>query len=174
MSAHINRAQNEPKAEAREKHKTETKLWIRSCESHQQTPCKDSVSFKMDVTPSTGAYRIGLDESYRPLPSLYLAFLSIWFVSACSWTMNTYKNRHFQVHIFVWFSLISLVIHEFWAFWFVGYFVIPWSHGFLAVSLWILSVLFAYWECMKRFSLMLWLDAEKVVGKGGEHSRLEI
>ncbi|EXB74554.1 hypothetical protein L484_026251 [Morus notabilis] len=38
-----------------------------------------------------------LNESYRPLPALYLAFWSIWFVSACSWTFNTYKNRHFQV-----------------------------------------------------------------------------
>ncbi|KAJ0075971.1 hypothetical protein Patl1_34077 [Pistacia atlantica] len=41
-------------------------------------------------------HRVSLDESYRPLPSLYLAFLSIWFFSACSWTINTYKNRHFQ------------------------------------------------------------------------------
>ncbi|GLT75756.1 hypothetical protein SLA2020_474550 [Shorea laevis] len=56
----------------------------------------------MDVPPSSGAYRIGLDESYRPLPSLYLAFLSIWLVSACSWTVNTYKNRHFQTNNLQW------------------------------------------------------------------------
>lgn len=43
-----------------------------------------------------------LDESYRPLPALYLAFWSIWFVSACSWTFNTYKNRHFQTNSLQW------------------------------------------------------------------------
>ncbi|XP_015894575.2 uncharacterized protein LOC107428537 [Ziziphus jujuba] len=45
---------------------------------------------------------IGIDESYRPLPSLYLAFFSIWFVSACSWTLNTLKNRHFQRNNLQW------------------------------------------------------------------------
>ncbi|CAK9182511.1 unnamed protein product [Ilex paraguariensis] len=40
----------------------------------------------------------GLDEAYRPLPSIYLAFSMIWFVSACSWTIITYKNRHFQTN----------------------------------------------------------------------------
>ncbi|XP_010917839.1 uncharacterized protein [Elaeis guineensis] len=39
-----------------------------------------------------------LDESYRPLPSLYLAFLTIWGVSAFSWTLHTWKNRNFQVN----------------------------------------------------------------------------
>ncbi|KAI4329222.1 hypothetical protein L6164_021509 [Bauhinia variegata] len=39
---------------------------------------------------------IGWEESYRPLPMLYLVFLSIWFVSACSWTINTHRNRRFQ------------------------------------------------------------------------------
>ncbi|TQD95461.1 hypothetical protein C1H46_018946 [Malus baccata] len=48
---------------------------------------------------SVGAYRIGLNESYRSLPSVYLAFMTIWFVSACSWTFNTYKNRHLQEKI---------------------------------------------------------------------------
>ncbi|XP_073226728.1 uncharacterized protein [Cicer arietinum] len=38
----------------------------------------------------------GVDDSYRSLPSLYLAFLSIWFFSAFSWTAYTYKTRHFQ------------------------------------------------------------------------------
>lgn len=52
---------------------------------------------EMNVPASVGTYRLGLDESYRPLPSLYLAFFSFWFVSACSWTFNTFKNRHFQV-----------------------------------------------------------------------------
>ncbi|XP_054781387.1 uncharacterized protein LOC129288692 isoform X2 [Prosopis cineraria] len=50
----------------------------------------------MDETVGDGAYPLGLDESYRPLPSLYLAFLSLWLVSACSWTLNTYKKRRFQ------------------------------------------------------------------------------
>ena len=63
----------------------------------------------MDVSESFGGYRIGLDESYRPLPSVYLAFLSIWFVSACSWTVNTWKNRHFQV-----ISLHSLFLDYMW------------------------------------------------------------
>ncbi|GAY51104.1 hypothetical protein CUMW_131770 [Citrus unshiu] len=45
---------------------------------------------------------VGLDESFRPLPSLYLAFLSIWFLSACSWTINTYKNRHFRANNLQW------------------------------------------------------------------------
>ncbi|KAG5523461.1 hypothetical protein RHGRI_035315 [Rhododendron griersonianum] len=39
-----------------------------------------------------------IDEAYRPLPCLYLAFTSIWFVSTFFWTFNTYKNRHFQVY----------------------------------------------------------------------------
>ena len=51
----------------------------------------------MEVLESFGGYGVGLDESYRPLPSVYLAFLSIWFVSTCSWAVNTWKNRHFQV-----------------------------------------------------------------------------
>jgi hypothetical protein len=46
-----------------------------------------------------GPYRVELDESYRPLPAVYLALLFIWFLSACSWTFNTYKNRHFSVWI---------------------------------------------------------------------------
>lgn len=48
------------------------------------------------------AVHVGLDESFRPLPSLYLAFLLIWFLSACSWTINTYKNRHFQANNLQW------------------------------------------------------------------------
>ncbi|KAM7255584.1 hypothetical protein ACFE04_008482 [Oxalis oulophora] len=35
----------------------------------------------------------GLDESYRPLPVVYLVFLSLWLLCAFSWTINTYKNR---------------------------------------------------------------------------------
>ncbi|OAY72017.1 hypothetical protein ACMD2_16908 [Ananas comosus] len=38
----------------------------------------------------------GMDVSYRPLPSLYLAFLAIWAVSGFSWTFNTWRSRHFQ------------------------------------------------------------------------------
>ncbi|KAJ8773478.1 hypothetical protein K2173_004308 [Erythroxylum novogranatense] len=45
---------------------------------------------------------IGLDDSYRPLPSVYLVLLSIWLISACSWTFNTYKNRHFQTNNLQW------------------------------------------------------------------------
>ncbi|XP_010535176.1 PREDICTED: uncharacterized protein LOC104810533 isoform X2 [Tarenaya hassleriana] len=44
----------------------------------------------------------GVDESYRPLPALYLTFLSIWSLSACSWTVNTFRNRHFQTSSLQW------------------------------------------------------------------------
>ncbi|KAL5822798.1 hypothetical protein ACOSQ4_020698 [Xanthoceras sorbifolium] len=54
------------------------------------------------VSETVEQYQAGIDESYRPLPSLYLAFLSIWFFSACSWTINTYKNRHFQMNNLQW------------------------------------------------------------------------
>ncbi|XVE52047.1 hypothetical protein DITRI_Ditri02bG0089200 [Diplodiscus trichospermus] len=56
----------------------------------------------MNVSKIGESNRIGLDDSYRPLPSLYLGFLSIWFLSACSWTFNTYKNRHFQINNLQW------------------------------------------------------------------------
>lgn len=54
----------------------------------------------VEMEPKT--VHVGLDESFRPLPSLYLAFLSIWFLSACSWTINTYKNRHFRANNLQW------------------------------------------------------------------------
>ncbi|XP_068345447.1 uncharacterized protein [Pyrus communis] len=57
---------------------------------------------RMAEWESVGAYRIGLDESHRSLPSVYLAFLTIWFVSACFWTFNTYKNRHLQTNNLQW------------------------------------------------------------------------
>ncbi|XP_072957829.1 uncharacterized protein [Typha angustifolia] len=51
-----------------------------------------------------------LDESYRPLPSLYLAFLAIWAVSGFSWTFNTWRNRHFQANNLQWIlALVPLV-----------------------------------------------------------------
>ncbi|PIA42815.1 hypothetical protein AQUCO_02000332v1 [Aquilegia coerulea] len=56
----------------------------------------------MDVTESFGGNVIGLDEAYRPLPSLYLGFLLIWFVSAFLWTINTWRNRHFQMNNLQW------------------------------------------------------------------------
>ncbi|XP_037493626.1 uncharacterized protein LOC105635094 [Jatropha curcas] len=51
---------------------------------------------------SIGPFRGELDESYRPLPSVYFALLSVWLVSACSWTINTYKKRHFQMNNLQW------------------------------------------------------------------------
>uniref|UniRef100_A0A2N9ID05 THH1/TOM1/TOM3 domain-containing protein n=1 Tax=Fagus sylvatica TaxID=28930 RepID=A0A2N9ID05_FAGSY len=83
----------------------------------------------MDVPASSVSYRIGLNESYRPLPSLYLAFLSIWVFSACSWTINTYKNRHFQwtlasvplikalqlaLSFLFWYSCFNLQVCSLW------------------------------------------------------------
>ncbi|GFZ11778.1 hypothetical protein Acr_23g0001630 [Actinidia rufa] len=59
----------------------------------------------MDESEGFGEYR---NEAYRPLAGLYLAFTAIWFVSTCSWTLNTYKSRHFQTASFVSFLLISL------------------------------------------------------------------
>ncbi|KAK3219892.1 hypothetical protein Dsin_013862 [Dipteronia sinensis] len=57
----------------------------------------------MFKVPEAGEpYRAGIDESFRPLPSLYLAFLTIWFFSAFSWTINTYKKRHFQTNNLQW------------------------------------------------------------------------
>lgn len=56
----------------------------------------------MDAPESLGEKGIGIDEAYRPLSFLYLTFLSIWFVSAFSWTVNTWKNRHFQTNNLQW------------------------------------------------------------------------
>ncbi|XP_002515993.2 uncharacterized protein LOC8273808 isoform X2 [Ricinus communis] len=56
----------------------------------------------MDLPESIGPFRVEIDESYRPLPSVYLALLSIWLVSAFSWTINTYKNRNFQTNNLQW------------------------------------------------------------------------
>ncbi|CAI9114181.1 OLC1v1014841C3 [Oldenlandia corymbosa var. corymbosa] len=43
-----------------------------------------------------------INEAYRPLASLNLAFMFLWFVSAACWTINTYKNRHFQANKLQW------------------------------------------------------------------------
>ncbi|XP_050231473.1 uncharacterized protein LOC126680390 [Mercurialis annua] len=56
----------------------------------------------MDLQESIGAFRIVIDESYRPLPSVYLALLFIWLISGFSWTLNTFKNRHFQTSNLEW------------------------------------------------------------------------
>ncbi|KAI8017259.1 hypothetical protein LOK49_LG04G02735 [Camellia lanceoleosa] len=64
----------------------------------------------MDATVEAfDASRIGIDETYRPLPCLYFAFMSIWFISACSWTINTYKNRHFQANKLQWALSVPLI-----------------------------------------------------------------
>uniref|UniRef100_A0A7N0UWX0 Uncharacterized protein n=1 Tax=Kalanchoe fedtschenkoi TaxID=63787 RepID=A0A7N0UWX0_KALFE len=49
-----------------------------------------------------GPYRVGIDDSYRSLPSIYFFFLFIWLVSVCSWVLNTYKNRRFQANKLQW------------------------------------------------------------------------
>lgn len=59
---------------------------------------------------------VELDESYGPLPSVYLALLFIWLLSAFSWTFNTYKNRHFQVHYFSFYFSFILIQCLFFAF----------------------------------------------------------
>lgn len=50
----------------------------------------------MDARESFGGNGISLDEAYRPLPSVHFGFLLIWFFSASLWTINTWRNRHFQ------------------------------------------------------------------------------
>ncbi|XP_060205792.1 uncharacterized protein LOC132633403 isoform X6 [Lycium barbarum] len=43
-----------------------------------------------------------IDEEYQPLPPLYFILTLIWFLSVCSWTFNTCKNRHFQTNRLQW------------------------------------------------------------------------
>ncbi|XP_059303191.1 uncharacterized protein LOC132055406 isoform X2 [Lycium ferocissimum] len=43
-----------------------------------------------------------IDEEYRPFPPLYFILTLIWFLSVCSWTFNTCKNRHFQTNRLQW------------------------------------------------------------------------
>ncbi|XP_068642142.1 uncharacterized protein [Aristolochia californica] len=51
-----------------------------------------------------------LDDSYRPLPFLYLGFLVVWFVSASAWMINTWRNRPFQANNLHWtLSSIPLI-----------------------------------------------------------------
>ncbi|KAG5141584.1 hypothetical protein JHK82_017279 [Glycine max] len=51
---------------------------------------------------SGDGYGVGVDESYSALPWLYLTFLSIWLLSACSWTVYTYKTHHSQWNNLQW------------------------------------------------------------------------
>ena len=51
---------------------------------------------QMDLQERIGQFRVEINESYRLFPSVYLSLLSIWLVSTFYWTINTYKNRHFQ------------------------------------------------------------------------------
>ncbi|XP_021862870.1 uncharacterized protein [Spinacia oleracea] len=44
----------------------------------------------------------GVNESYRPLPSLYLTLSSIWFFSCISWAFLTWRNRHLQTNNLQW------------------------------------------------------------------------
>ncbi|XP_077228502.1 uncharacterized protein LOC143861451 isoform X2 [Tasmannia lanceolata] len=56
----------------------------------------------MDVSEGLFMNSASIEEGYRPLPSLYLGFLLIWIVSAVSWTINTWKKRHFQANNLQW------------------------------------------------------------------------
>ncbi|KAJ6792446.1 Uncharacterized protein M6B38_239560 [Iris pallida] len=57
----------------------------------------------MEVAASAATATATLvDESYRPLPALYLSFLAIWGLSAFFWTLNTWRNRHFQMSNLQW------------------------------------------------------------------------
>ncbi|KAL3528715.1 hypothetical protein ACH5RR_008037 [Cinchona calisaya] len=54
------------------------------------------------MEPSKITTHDGFSEAYRSLPSLNLAFLLIWSLCAACWTINTYKNRHFQMNKLQW------------------------------------------------------------------------
>ncbi|KAJ0971787.1 hypothetical protein J5N97_019746 [Dioscorea zingiberensis] len=43
-----------------------------------------------------------MDEAYHSLPVLYLAFLTFWCSSALSWSINTWRHRHFQANNLQW------------------------------------------------------------------------
>jgi hypothetical protein len=49
------------------------------------------------TTTSSPTNHIDLEDSYRPLPSVYLVFLAIWAVSGFSWGLSSWRNRHYQV-----------------------------------------------------------------------------
>ncbi|KAL9271131.1 hypothetical protein AKJ16_DCAP25954, partial [Drosera capensis] len=55
-----------------------------------------------------------ISEAYGPLPSLYLALSSIWFVSASSWTLITWRrNRHFQALLLLNYIIsFSMIFHH--------------------------------------------------------------
>ncbi|KAK6912027.1 hypothetical protein RJ641_024120 [Dillenia turbinata] len=55
----------------------------------------------MEITHRFG-YHVDVDEAYRPLPSIYLAFLSVWLLSGFSWSFNTLRHRHFQTNKLQW------------------------------------------------------------------------
>ena len=57
----------------------------------------ESMNTEIEMELERLFFPVAVDEAYRPLPYLYLAFLAIWFVYVFSWTINTWKKRHFQV-----------------------------------------------------------------------------
>ncbi|KAG0456012.1 hypothetical protein HPP92_023800 [Vanilla planifolia] len=58
----------------------------------------------METTPPSNAptvfylQGVPLDEGYRPLPWLYLWFLSMWCFFTFYWAVNTWRNRHLQIN----------------------------------------------------------------------------
>ncbi|KAF3334834.1 Lung seven transmembrane receptor [Carex littledalei] len=64
----------------------------------------------LNSTTTSPTSQIDLDDSYRPLPSVYLAFLAIWAVSGFSWGLSSWRNRHFQANNLQWMlSLVPLI-----------------------------------------------------------------
>ncbi|KAJ4821490.1 transmembrane protein [Rhynchospora pubera] len=62
------------------------------------------------TSTSSPANQIDLEDSYRPLPSVYLAFLAIWALSGFSWGLNSWRNRHYQANNLQWMlSLVPLI-----------------------------------------------------------------
>ncbi|RWW58893.1 hypothetical protein BHE74_00034201 [Ensete ventricosum] len=69
------------------------------------------------LSPRPSHFLLGsstLDELYRPLPWLYLAFMVIWAFSAFSWIVNTWRNRFVQVRRIIFFlEELSIAQSEF-------------------------------------------------------------
>ncbi|KAH7685790.1 Transmembrane protein GPR107/GPR108-like protein [Dioscorea alata] len=91
-------------------------------------------SFFPEMEPSFPSNRFffgspSMEESYHSLPTLYLAFLFFWCVSALSWSINTWRHRRSQwmmalvpmvkalqlgMSYIFWYSCIKLQMCSLW------------------------------------------------------------
>ncbi|KAK8938287.1 hypothetical protein KSP40_PGU017955 [Platanthera guangdongensis] len=69
----------------------------------------------MEASPSSNPASLfhlrnaAMDDSYRPLPTLYLVFLAIWCLSTFSWALNTMRNRHFVSNLQCIMAAVPLI-----------------------------------------------------------------